>query len=353
MANTSVRNTELGMKRTEIGRQLAIANTKGDRELTYKLRKEYYYLGDAIKLGITTCDKLNRMVKANEFPDFESTLKKQNKIVKSAMQEIQSEPVNKKAPEDAFKEMRGYLSMVTSGIQPGLIICGAPGIGKTYRVMKYLKMHGYENNSNMHIIKGRCTPRNLYIDMYNYQNKGEILVIDDADALIGPKATEDTINILKSALDSNDDGDGRTVAYRVTGRLIDDDGQEIPKEFKYRGSVIVLTNYNIGQLDSAFKGRVFTQDLSFTSQQLLDLIKKLMPAIEPENLSPVSKMKAYDFLSELADDGQKIEISIRSFVTCSRLFEMQAKEPDFTDEEVRSMIKDQVTNQALRGGKKY
>ena len=250
--------------------------------------------------------------------------------------------------------MRGYLSMVTSGIQPGLIICGAPGIGKTYRVMKFLKSKGYNDDVNMHVIKGRCTTRNLFLDLYKFQNKGEIILIDDADSLIGPKAPEDTINILKAALDSNDnDGKGRKISYRITGRLTDDDGVEIPKTFYYSGSVIVLTNYSVGQLDSAIRGRVFTQDLNFSSQQLLSLIKQIMPAIEEGRLTSVAKIKAFDYLSDLADEGSQMEISIRSFVTCARLFQSQQENEDFSDDEIKSMIKDQVTNQALKGGKKY
>ena len=67
-----------------------------------------------------------------------------------------------------------------------------------------------------------------------------------------------------------------------------------------------------------------------------------------------ANLKACDYLSDLADEGSQMEISIRSFVTCARLFQMQQKSNDeFTDEQIKSMIKDQVTNQAIKTGKKY
>lgn len=347
--NISEMNNSLRDKRKELVQTEREAIANGDKDLVKQVRAEYRQITQAIKGGATTIEEMDMMIKNGELATISSPKKSMSKEVQKEVEEVKH-----KEPELAFKEMRGYLSMVTSGIQPGLIICGAPGIGKTYRVMKFLKSKGYNDDVNMHVIKGRCTTRNLFLDLYKFQNKGEIILIDDADSLIGPKAPEDTINILKAALDSNDnDGKGRKISYRITGRLTDDDGVEIPKTFYYSGSVIVLTNYSVGQLDSAIRGRVFTQDLNFSSQQLLSLIKQIMPAIEEGRLSSVAKIKAFDYLSDLADEGSQMEISIRSFVTCARLFQSQQENEDFSDDEIKSMIKDQVTNQALKGGKKY
>ena len=348
--NISEMNTSLKDKRKELVQTEREAIAAGDKDLVKQVRAEYRQITQAMKGGATTIEEMNVMIKNGELTTISSPTKSMSKEVQKQIEEIKH-----KEPELAFKEMRGYLNMVTSGIQPGLIICGAPGIGKTYRVMKFLKSKGYNDDINMHVIKGRCTTRNLFLDLYKFQNKGEIIVIDDADSLIGPKASEDTINILKAALDSNDnDGKGRKISYRITGRLTDDDGIEIPKTFYYSGSVIVLTNYSVGQLDSAIKGRVFTQDLSFSSQQLLSLIKQIMPAIEEGRLTSTAKIKAFDYLSDLADKGSKMEVSIRSFVTSARLFQMQQEDSEnFTDEQIKSMIKDQVTNQAIKSGKKY
>ena len=347
--NISEMNNSLRDKRKELVQTEREAIANGDKDLVKQVRAEYRQITQAIKGGATTIEEMDMMIKNGELATISSPKKSMSKEVQKEVEEVKH-----KEPELAFKEMRGYLSMVTSGIQPGLIICGAPGIGKTYRVMKFLKSKGYNDDVNMHVIKGRCTTRNLFLDLYKFQNKGEIILIDDADSLIGPKAPEDTINILKAALDSNDnDGKGRKISYRITGRLTDDDGVEIPKTFYYSGSVIVLTNYSVGQLDSAIRGRVFTQDLNFSSQQLLSLIKQIMPAIEEGRLLSVAKIKAFDYLSDLADEGSQMEISIRSFVTCARLFQSQQENEDFSDDEIKSMIKDQVTNQALKGGKKY
>lgn len=316
------------------------------RRYSIELEKEYNAIRDAVKGGARTKE------------DLEVALKKKidvkivdSKETKEAVKKFE-EKANKD-PKQAFKEMKGYVNTVLKGLQPGVILCGAPGIGKTYRVLQQLKANGYVNGDNLHIIKGKCTTRNLYIDLYKFQNKGEILLIDDADSLVGPKAPEDSINILKAALDSTADDEGRLITYRVSGKLLDDEDQPVPKEFYYRGGVIVITNYSVGQLDTAVRGRVFTQSLDFTTEQLLEIIKDIMPAIDPEHISSGSKIKAYDYLMELAEKGTDMEISIRSFGTCARLFEVCANDDDFTDDDAKSMIAEQMTNQALKSGKHF
>ena len=259
----------------------------------------------------------------------------------------------KKEPNQVFKEMQKYIKMVMQGIQPSLIICGAPGVGKTYKVKKQLKAGGYELGKNLSIINGRCTPRRLFIELYDYKKKKDILLIDDADGLVGPKAPEDSINILKAALDSTADDEGRLVNYGIAGKLLDDDGIECPKKFYYNGGVIILTNYNAGQLNTALRGRSFIQDIHFDSSDMLKIIKDLLPEIEPQLYSAKAKMKAYNYLVELNEEGSKMELSLRTFGICAKLFQTADGDDTFTDEDVRSMIKEQMKMQALRGGKSY
>lgn len=333
--------TELETARYNKTQELKQAKASGDQERFSRLNREYKEIVKAIQGGATTLEELDLIIRSNE----DSRIVRQESIVKA---ESEFTKKGSKDPKQAFKEMFGYLNLVTKGLQPGVIICGAPGIGKTYKCLRYLESKHYENGKNMHIIKGKCTPRNLYLDLYNYKDKGEIIFIDDADALIGPKAPEEVINILKAALDSTASPEGRLVSYRVSGQILDDNDMPIPKEFCYNGSVIVLTNYGIGQLDTALRGRVFTQTLDFTTEQLLDIIKEIMPSIAPNILSPTAKQKAYDYLKELADGKTTMEISIRSFVTCAKIFEMGVQDyNDFDDATIKSMIKEQMTNQAL------
>lgn len=310
-----------------------------------ELTAEYAEIRKAVKGGATSIAEVQLAVK--------KALQVKVQMPKSyeaAEQEIEK---SKKDPDQVFKEMYKYIKMVAKGLVPSLIICGAPGVGKTWKTTNQLKSMGYEEDVNMYTIKGKCTPRRLYLHLYEYQDKGNIVLIDDADALVGPKAPEDCINILKAALDSTSSDEGRLVSYGIGGKLTDDDGNDIPKKFYYRGGVIILTNYNQGQLDTALRGRSYTQDIVFTSKQVLEIIHKLMPTIEPEKLTAKAKTKAYDYLMELYENGQQMELSIRTFGLCATMFQANMDDPDFTDEDTKSMIKEQMFNQSLRGGKKY
>ena len=316
-----------------------------DRERYVELEREYKEIINAIRGGATTIKEIKMRLSRGVDVTLETTPEE-----REAQERLEREG---KDPKQAFKEMSVYVKTVISGLQPGVIICGAPGIGKTYKILKQLEEAGYRDGYNMEIIKGKATPRQLYLSLYNYKGKGNILVIDDADALVGPKAPEDCINMLKAALDSTATPDGRKVSYKVTGPLYDDEGEEIPKTLYYKGGVIVITNYSVGQLDTALRGRTFVQELDFTNEQLLQVIEDMIDTLGDGQISMRSKNKALDYLKELAHSGADMEISIRTFNTCARLFAVCENDPDMSDEDVESMIKEQMKNQSLRGGQKF
>ena len=333
-----INETELEDRKKEV---YAKMKTNTDPDIGKALYKEYRQILNAIKGGATSLEDLECSVKKNvsvssSIPGA-AEVQKKIEIVKSD-------------PKTAFKEMQMYVKMVIKGIQPAVILCGAPGVGKTYRIMQQLKAAGYTMSGD-NVIKGKCSPRQLYLTLYNNKGKGDIVVIDDADSLVGPKAPEDSINILKAALDSTADDEGRLVSYKVSGELKDDEGVPVPKSHYNKCGVIVITNYNVGQIDTALRNRAFTQSLEFSVSDLLGIVRDLMPKIEPEHLSMSSKAKAMNFLEKLVEDKEPIEVSIRSFITCSRIYENAEN-----DEELKlceKMIREQMRNQSLRGGKKY
>lgn len=312
--------------------------TKEKREIRRQLEQEYQTLLNAIRGGATTMEDIKVALKRNLNIEID---------IPESVKEAEKKVETCKDPKQQFKEMAVYVNGVIKGIQPGVILCGAPGIGKTYKVMQHLKAAGKRLGQNLEVFKGKASMRELYKSMYEYQNAGDIILIDDADSLVGKNAPEDCINLLKAALDSTSDDEGRYVTYKIAGRLTDDDGTPIPKAFHYRGGIIVITNYTIDKLDKAFRGRVFTQTLRFSNEQVLGLIKELVPTMDSAHLSMKSKMKAFDYIANLVAAKAKIDISIRMFVTCSKLYENQVSMGDVTNDDVKSMIKEQLENQAL------
>ena len=334
-------NKYRAMKYNELQKAKEERDKSKEHEKRYQqLEKEYDIIRKAI-LGGTT-----------EIKDIELAISKNVQVtselspsIQKIQQQIEEETED---PEQVFKKMEGYIKMVLKGLNPSLILCGAPGVGKTFRVKKQLKEAGYKDGDNLYIIKGKCSPRHLYLALYKFKDKGDILLIDDADSLIGPKAPEDCINILKGALDSSGEPEGRLVSYGISGKIMDDDGNELPKRFYYNGSVIIITNYNAGSLDTALRGRSYIQDIHFSIDQVLAIIKKLIPNISPEKLSLSSKEKAYKYLEELAQQKTEMEISLRTFSICAMLFESMDD-----DDLAKAMIKEQMKLQSDRLKNKY
>lgn len=337
----TINESELEDKKKEVYAQMKNASASGDKEAEKQLYKEYRKILNAIKGGATSIDDLECNVTRN--------VSVSNTVEGGAKAQQQIER-HKSDPKTAFKEMQMYVKMVIKGIQPAVILCGAPGIGKTYRIMQQLKAAGYTMTGD-NVIKGKCSPRQLYLTLYNNKDKGDMIVIDDADGLVGPKAPEDCINLLKAALDSTADDEGRLVSYKISGELKDDEGIPVPKSCYVKCGVIVITNYAVGQIDTALRNRAFTQSLDFDVKDLLQIVKDLMPNIEPNHLSMTSKAKAMDYLQKLVEDGKPIEVSIRSFITCARCYENAESDEEL--EYAQHMIEEQMRNQSLRGGKHY
>jgi hypothetical protein len=323
------------------------ANRRNDSKGFKEIWQDYEDIKQAIKGGAEDIEDIDIEFKSNV------TIKILNEMgYDKLQQQIEKAKEEHQNPEEVWKYMQQYIKLVLKGYQPSLILCGAPGVGKTYRVKKQLKANGYIEGTNLWTIKGKCTPRQLYLSLYNFKDKKDIIVIDDADGLVGPKAPEDVINILKAALDSTSEDEGRLVSYGISGQLLDEDGTPIPKRFYYNGGIIVITNYSAGQLDTALRGRSFIQDINFTLEDILEIIEKLLPEIDPHILSMEAKRKAFEYLKEIAPNNiGKIEVSIRTFGICSKIFD--SADDNFTDEDCKKMIYSQLKLQYLRHGKKY
>jgi hypothetical protein len=260
-------------------------------------------------------------------------------------------------PDERFSDMESYILNVILGIDVSALICGAPGVGKTYRIMQMIKKEGKVRGRDYEVIKGKCTPMVLFQMLHDYQKKGQLLIIDDADDII----TDDvSINLIKAATDSSDE---RIVSYGSNVKIFvpeeklglytdfeqDSQGRWVyPKNFVYEGGVIIITNMNAGQIDTAIRSRAMICDLNFTTSEVLDLVAQLSPHIAPELLTPASKERALDYLRKLAESGAPMEISIRSFILVSKLYLSDAPA-----EAIERRIREQMKLKFARGGRKY
>lgn len=272
--------------------------------------------------------------------------------------EDQFEEEVRATPEERFEDMEAYIGDVISGVKPLALLCGAPGVGKTFRVTQALKKAGKDMDTDWKLLKGKSTANALYTAMHDFKNEGQLIVMDDCDNVF---KDDDAINILKAAFDSSDE---RWVTWNTARKIPMDEELALmcddadfdehtsrwyyPRQFLFEGGGIIITNYRAGQIDTAVRNRALICDLDFTPQEVLDLIRNLSPKIAADKYSMEAKQQAIDYLQELVDKKAPVELSIRSFTLCTGIFQSDSS----TASKMRR-IREQMRLQAARGGKKY
>lgn len=154
------------------------------------------------------------------------------------------EPVVEQSDDEIMEEIQNSfmtLNIMAQSIQNGtttsLIVAGPPSIGKSHTIENVLGEASYD----VFYQHGKMSAVGLYKKLYEYREKGQVIVIDDSDELFDD---ENSLNILKHALDSKEN---RTITWGNDYKLIDEDGQDIPKIFNYRGSMVFITNLDFYQ----------------------------------------------------------------------------------------------------------
>jgi len=126
----------------------------------------------------------------------------------------------------------------TTGAIRSMVVSGPAGLGKSFVIEKILQEWD-PSESDWTIIKGYIRPTGLFKLLYQYREKGQVLVFDDADAVF---SDETSLNLLKAACDSSE---RRRISYMTEGRLFDEDSaMMLPKSFDFEGTIIFITNYD-------------------------------------------------------------------------------------------------------------
>lgn len=146
-----------------------------------------------------------------------------------------------------FELVRSVTNGVKKGSIRGLVLAGPPGIGKSHEIMEMLTDGHVAAEGGAHrdwdVVKGHITPIGLFKKLFEFSDKGNILVFDDCDSVWGD---ETSANLLKAVLDSND---RRTVQWNAESHVLKAD--KIPNSFEFRGQIVFITNKDFRQGNSA------------------------------------------------------------------------------------------------------
>lgn len=129
-----------------------------------------------------------------------------------------------------------------------LIIAGAPGVGKSFTI---LKRANQMDESRCSTLKGAISPTGLFKTLWKHRHAGHVIVFDDADDVFN---NERSLNFLKAACDSSDE---RFITWASNAEMIDDEGDAIPTTFLFEGSIIFISNKDfIGEIDRETRASV-------------------------------------------------------------------------------------------------
>lgn len=141
---------------------------------------------------------------------------------------------------DRFKVLEMSAEAIVNQHMRGLVISGAPGVGKTYTLEKRL-LEAEENGEieSFKHVKGKLTPLALYETLFQNSEAGQVLLLDDTDSVFEDPAA---LNLLKAALDTS----SGFISYGSTTKYLEENG--IPKFFDFKGSIVFITNYDFDRL---------------------------------------------------------------------------------------------------------
>ena len=152
---------------------------------------------------------------------------------------------------ERLQERFSILNEMTKAVKKGdvraMIVSGPPGVGKSYGVEGVLEKDDLfnklaERKPKFEVVKGAMSALGLYAKLYEFSEKGNVVVFDDCDSILFDDLS---LNILKGALDSSD---RRFISWNTDSRLLR--GEDIPNRFEFKGSAIFITNIKFEHVKS-------------------------------------------------------------------------------------------------------
>jgi predicted AAA+ superfamily ATPase len=219
---------------------------------------------------------------------------------------------------ERFKVLTDMTKAVKSGDVRAMIVSGPPGVGKSYGVEEVLQKDGLfdtlgERKPKFEIVKGAMSSIGLYSKLYEFSEKGNVVVFDDCDSIL----MEDlSLNILKGALDSSA---RRFISWNTDSRVLRSEG--VPDRFEFKAGAIFITNIKFEHVRSkklrdhldALESRCHYIDLQLdTTREKLLRIKQVIRdngMLDRYEFEPVIKQEIIDFIE--ANQAGLRELSLR------------------------------------------
>ena len=263
-----------------------------DGKMVSRSRHESYVKDQLAKLGFVVGSNANNVTaKASEFG------------------------INKR-----FEFVEQMVSMVSKKTIASAIITGEGGLGKTHTVLASLDRAGFTNVTDLaefeigsivntsksyRVIKGFSTAKGLYRSLF--ESNGMVLVFDDCDSVLKDPVA---LNLLKGALDSYGE---RYINWNAEMR-----DPDLPRSFKFTGSIVFISNMDLDRVDQAVKSRALCVDLTMTQEQKVERMEVL---VESEDfLADFEVTVKRDAIAFIRDNMDNVaNLSLRTLIATTKI----------------------------------
>ena len=138
-----------------------------------------------------------------------------------------------------FQVLQDMTQAVKAGTVRAMIVTGPPGVGKSFGVEEVLSKQDIFNalggkKPKYEIVKGAMSAIGLYSKLYEFSERGNVVVFDDCDSVL---LDDLSLNILKAALDSSKK---RRISWNTDSRMLRAEG--VPDSFEFKAGAIFITN---------------------------------------------------------------------------------------------------------------
>ena len=245
--------------------------------------------------------------------------------------------------EEAIKRIRERFDILEEmteatmeGTVRGMIVSGPPGVGKSFGVEHTLeRSHTFNKlagkSPKYMVVKGAMTALGLYCLLYNWSDKGRVLVLDDCDTILWDELA---LNILKGALDS---GKHRRIFWNADSSKLRQEG--IPDHFEFNGSIIFISNLKfdaltkgnrIGKIKDHLEAIISRcHYLDLTLDTMRDKMMRIRQIVgdgmrEEHNLKEGDDQMLVNYIDENKDKLR--EVSLRMVLKVADLYNMAPKD---------------------------
>jgi len=224
-----------------------------------------------------------------------------------------------------FEVLKDMTSAVKEGTVRAMIVTGPPGVGKSFGVDEVLSRDDLfnklgERKPKYEIVKGAMSAIGLYTKLYQYSEKGNVIVFDDCDSVL---LDDLSLNILKAALDSSKK---RTISWNTDSRILRNEG--VPDKFEFKAGAIFITNIKFENVRSkklqdhlaALESRCHYVDLQMdTDREKCLRIKQIVQdgMLDSYEFEDVQRDEVVDFVME--NRMKMRELSLRTILKVADL----------------------------------